>query len=259
MGDIIVVFSVVFLLFCMILISVVTIKKIFSITTVYEYEGAVKYYKGRLIGLLKPGQYWYLSHNTHIVKIDIRPTLMTISGQEILTQDGIPIKVSLVGEYEIIDPLTLINKSDNYVHTLYTKLQLVLRDIISMKPVDEVLSERNNLKEELYNRIFKEAEEIGISLRSIDIKDISLGGELKKTFMKVVQAKKEALAQLERARGEVAVLRSLANSAKMIENNPALLQLRILQALGEAPGNTVMLNVANDLLNTQMKNHVDQE
>ncbi|MBN2311251.1 MAG: hypothetical protein JXR94_19895, partial [Candidatus Hydrogenedentes bacterium] len=86
--------------------------------------------------------------------------------------------------------------------------------------------------------------ELGLRLISVDLKDIMFPGKLKEMFAQVVSARKEGLAALERARGETAALRNLANAAKMIENNPNLMQLRLLQALGEASGNTLVLGMS---------------
>jgi regulator of protease activity HflC (stomatin/prohibitin superfamily) len=90
-------------------------------------------------------------------------------------------------------------------------------------------------------RTVDKAAELGIELSLVGIKDIMFPGDLKAIFAQVVNARKEGLATLERARGETAALRHLANAAKLLESNPALMQLRLLQALGEQPGNTVVL------------------
>lgn len=83
----------------------------------------------------------------------------------------------------------------------------------------------------------------GLRLISADVKDIMLSGKLKEIFAQVVNARQEGLAALERARGETAALRNLANAAKMIDANPNLMQLRLVQTLGESSGNTLVLGV----------------
>ena len=94
----------------------------------------------------------------------------------------------------------------------------------------------------------KEIEEFGIKLISIDIKDITFPGALKQTFAQVVKARYEGLAALERARGESAALRNLSNSAKILENNPALMHLRTIQSFNESSGNTLVLNLSSEQL-----------
>ena len=85
--------------------------------------------------------------------------------------------------------------------------------------------------------------ELGLKLKVADVKDIMFPGEMKKAFAQVVKAQKEGQAALERARGETAALRNLANAAKMIEDNPNLLQLRALQSLADSGGNTLVLGL----------------
>ena len=82
-----------------------------------------------------------------------------------------------------------------------------------------------------------------LELQGADVKDLTLPGELKQIFTQVVRARQEGLAALEKARGETAALRNLANAAHMIERNPHLMQVRLLQVLGQQPGTTVVLGV----------------
>ncbi|GAC1639633.1 MAG: hypothetical protein NVS9B14_20910 [Candidatus Acidiferrum sp.] len=89
------------------------------------------------------------------------------------------------------------------------------------------------------------AQALGLKLISADVKDIMFSGEMKKAFAQVIKAQKDGLAALERARGETAALRHLANAARTLNDNPNLLQLRALQSLGESSGNTLVLGVPN--------------
>jgi regulator of protease activity HflC (stomatin/prohibitin superfamily) len=93
----------------------------------------------------------------------------------------------------------------------------------------------------------KRIAELGLKLVWVNVKDIMFAGEFKKIFSQVVEARQEGLAALEKARGETAALRSLANAAKLIESNPALMQLRLLQTFGETSGNSMILKLSPDL------------
>jgi len=174
--------------------------------------------------------YLYLcfNFNTIIEKIDNRPNFITISGQEILTADRAPIKINVTGTYEITDPVSAVNNTINYYDSLYLMLQLALREAITNMKLDEIFENRKQINASILEVVTLKTEKLGIRFHSADIKDITLVGEIEKVFNQVLQA------QLERVRGEAAALRSLANSAKMLENNPALLQLRILQSIGES-------------------------
>ena len=214
-------------------------KSLFQKLTVFEYERGLTYVRGRFIKILPPGQYWILAFNTRVTKIDIRPKFVTIPGQEILSADNVSLKVSLAAQYEVIDPNIAVNNVENYQEAIYTILQLGLREIVGAVKIDEFLADRGAHVKKLYEITVSKVQSLGLKLISVDIKDIMFPGELKKVFAQVVQAQKEGLAVLEKARGETAALRHLANAAKMIEDNPALMQLRVLQS----SGNTIVLGM----------------
>ncbi len=102
---------------------------------------------------------------------------------------------------------------------------------------------RNELSKKLMEITEPKTTDLGLRLISVNLKDIMFPGKLKEIFAQVVNARKGGLAALEKARGETAALRSLANAAKMIEGNPNLMQLRLVQSLGEASGNTLILGM----------------
>lgn len=211
--------------------------------TVLEYEKGLKYTKGKFKSVVEPGQYWYMPFFTIIQKLDVRPRFVSITGQEVLSSDGVTLKVSLAANFEITDPNIAINKVKNFQEALYLELQLALREIIGAADVDTVLSGRNEISKKLMEITEPKVADLGLKLISVNLKDIMFPGKLKEIFAQVVNAKKEGLAALEKAKGETAALRNLANAARMIEGNPNLMQLRLVQALGEASGNTLILGM----------------
>jgi len=227
------------------LLIVSLFRKVLVKTTIYEYERGLKYEKGQFKEVLEPGQYWNFGLTTSIEVIDIRPTVLTISSQEVLTQDSIPVKMSLISNYEIIDPYVATVKVNNYYDSLYSTLQLSLRQIVGSMKLDELLEKRNGIGESLLEISQSKAAELGLQLHSVDLKDLILPPDLKKAYIQVIKSQKEGLAALEKARGETAALRNLANAARMLENNPMLLQLRLLQSVGESSGNTLVVGTAN--------------
>lgn len=211
---------------------------------IYEFERGLKYRKGKFIEVLNAGRYWVFSRSTMIKKIDVRPKFISVPGQEVLSADSVTLKVSVAARYEIVDPNLAVNKIENYTEAFYTIVQLALRDIIGGMKIDEVLEQRTVLNQKLLELTAGKVEELGIKIQLIGIKDIMFPGELKKIFTKVVEAQKEGLAALERARGETAALRNLANVAKILEDNPCLMQLRAIQS----PGNTVVIGVGSNIV-----------
>ncbi len=226
-----------------IIVLILILKLYFKRITIFEYEKGLKYSKGKFKKVLGPGQYWIFQKNTVVTKVDVRPKFVSISGQEVLSSDSIVLKVSLAAKYEIKDPDVAINKVENYAEAFYLILQLALREIIGSSKIDEILEKRSLFGERIMELTSKNVEELGLKLLLVNVKDIMFPGDLKKIFAQVVKAQKEGLAALEKARGESAALRNLANAAKVLENNPALMQLRMLQLLGESSGNTLVLGM----------------
>lgn len=197
---------------------------------IYEYETGLKYSRGHFAGLMTAGQYWYFPWFTTISKIDIRPRSISIPGQEVLSSDSVGIKVSLAVQFQVVDAAKATNKSQDYQVALYQELQVALRSIVGSKTIDEILEQKDQMGSTLKNMVETKCHELGIQLQSVSIKDIMFPGPLKAIFTQVVKAKKEGLASIEKARGETAALRSLANAVQMIKGNPELLQLRALQS-----------------------------
>ena len=225
-------------------IIAVIVKFVTRRITILEYERGLKYKKGKFTEVLGPGCYWYLPSFATIHKIDVRPSYASISGQEVLSSDGVTIKISLAANYEVTDPHVAVNKVQNYRDALYLELQLALRDIIGSMDIDTVLNSRSDIQTKLMEMTGARIAELGLKLHSASVKDIMFPGKLKELFAQVINAKKEGLAMLERARGETAALRNLANAAKLMESNPNLLQLRLLQALGQSSGSTLVLGIS---------------
>jgi regulator of protease activity HflC (stomatin/prohibitin superfamily) len=209
--------------------------------TIFEYEKGLKYRKGKFDKILGPGAHLVYSPWSVVREVDIRPRFITIPGQEVLTSDGVTLKVSLAARFEVSEPEVAVNKSQDYVQALYLILQLALREIVGQATIDEVLADRRQFGDRLMELTGAPVAELGLNLLSVNVKDIMFPGELKKIFAQVVQAKQEGLAALERARGETAALRNLANAAKLANDNPALLQLRLLQQFGASEGNSLIL------------------
>jgi regulator of protease activity HflC (stomatin/prohibitin superfamily) len=122
---------------------------------------------------------------------------------------------------------------------------MALREIVGTEKIEVLLGNRAAISTRLMELGSGKASELGLKLISADVKDIMFPGEMKKAFAQVVKAQKEGQAALERARGETAALRSLANAARAMDDNPNLLQLRALQALADSSGNTLVFGVPN--------------
>jgi regulator of protease activity HflC (stomatin/prohibitin superfamily) len=215
----------------------------FERVVINEYERGLRYDDGRFTGVVNPGAYRLWRRRSRIRTVDIRPSVLAIPGQEVISADGVSIRVSLSARYAIADPATAVNAHESFVAEMYLALQTALRDVVAGSEIDDLLAQRADLGRQIEELTRDRVEEVGLWLEAVEAKDLMFPGDLKKAFAQVVTARKDGLAALERARGETAALRNLGNAARFLESNPALMQLRILQQIGGSAGNTVVLGL----------------
>lgn len=217
---------------------------------VLEYEAGLLYRSGRFVRRLGPGGRLHLPLWEELVRVDLRRRIATVPGQEVLSADQVGLKVSVAVDFEVADPVRAVHGTTSWEEALHVAVQLALRAAVGASRIDDLLAERGAIGRRLAEAVAPQAEALGLRLHGVEVKDVMFPGELKKIFAEVVRAQKEGQAALERARGEAAALRSLANAARLVEETPALLNLRVLQAVGgaAAAGGTVVLGVPEGLV-----------
>ncbi|HEX5824005.1 MAG TPA: slipin family protein [Candidatus Limnocylindrales bacterium] len=213
----------------------------FVVVTVYDYQRGLRYRMGRFSGLVDAGPHLSIRGFNEVRVIDGRPTSLTVPGQEILTADGVALKVSLTAHYVIADPVAAVTGDQDHLRALYVALQAGLRGAIAGRTADDILATRGEIGPAAGAAIASDVARIGVELLGVDVRDVMVPGDLKRAFAGIVAARREGEAALERARGETAALRSLANAGRLLDDNPGLLQLRLLQQLEASSGNTVVL------------------
>ncbi len=233
-----------FLAFFFIVIIGFILRWLFQPVTIHEYECGLLFKDGIYRRTLPPGRHRVFMVNQKVIKVDTRNRTVSLSGQELLTADNIGIRVSLGVVYKIADAHQSIVRSINFQEELYFLLQVQLRDLVGSLPVDEMLNQRKSIGNTIMENTRSLAADLGLELISVSIKDVMFPGELKNIFAQVVQARQEGLAALERARGESAAIRNLANTAKLIEDHPGLYQLRLIQMLEKGKGHSICLNTS---------------
>jgi regulator of protease activity HflC (stomatin/prohibitin superfamily) len=222
-------------------------------TTIFEYERGLRFSRGKFHGELGPGLYRYLKTYTAIRKLDVRPVQLPVNGQEVLTRDGVAVKISLSATYQVLDARKAVFSAENHVTALYTELQQALRAVVSATDAETLLASRADLGARLLEVCKSHAVTLGLELQALAVRDLTFPGELKKIFAQVVKARQEGLAALERARGETAALRNLANAAQMVQRNPHLFQLRLLQVAGQQAGTTLVVGMPQGVATVPLK------
>lgn len=138
--------------------------------------------------------------------------------------------------FRVIDSPHALHEVENYEQELHIAVQLALRTAVGEATVDDLLERRLGLGGRLAALVSERAPTLGLEVFGIDLRDVMLPGDLKGAFADVLRARAEGRAALERARGESAALRNLANAARLMDANPALMNLRLLQTIGQDAG-----------------------
>ena len=222
-------------------------KLLFRRVVIYDYQKGLLYRAGRLARILDAGLYWIVQAFAIVHVVDMRSRLAAVAGQEILSADNVALRITLALRYRVVRPEVAVALVQSLTDTLYMEAQLVLRDLVAALAVDDLLARRGELSSQVRARLEPAAAMLGVELETVGIKDVTFPAPVKQVFTQVVEARKAAQAAVERARGETAVLRHLANAARMLESNPALVTMKTLQAMGSGK-NTIVLGAGATLL-----------
>jgi regulator of protease activity HflC (stomatin/prohibitin superfamily) len=199
--------------------------------TVQPWERAVVVRSGGVDRTVDAGRYRRRRHEVWYVA-DLRPRWLALATQEVLTADGLQVRVTPVARYRIVDPTVWLTEADDPTAALYTLAQLALRDALTGKALEEVLAARDGLLDEAAVQLTAGATRLGAELLEFHVRDVTLPADLRAAFSETARAKEEGRAKLERARADAAALRSMANAAQVLEAHPALLELRAIDAAG---------------------------
>ena len=197
-----------------------------------EHVGVLKV-NGKFERMLTAGRYgfWKVQRQVEVKLIDLRLQTMEVSGQEILTKDRVSLRLNLTAAYRVVDPQAVLFKVNDADAFVYRELQLALRESVGAQSLDALLEDKDSLNQHIAARVKQRFVDYGIALSNVGVKDIILPGDMKMILNKVVEAQKVAEANLINRREETQAMRSLHNTAKMMENNPILLRLKELEAL----------------------------
>ncbi len=198
---------------------------------------------------LQPGffAYWHGGKRLSLTMIDTRLTMLEITGQEMLTQDKVQLRVNVTAGYKIVDGRLAIASLSDYKDFIYKEIQFALRAAIGSRTLDGLLENKNETDEQILGYMRAKAAAQGIEMISLGIKDLILPGEIKTILGKVVEAEKAAQANVIRRREETAATRSLMNTAKVMEDNPVALRLKELETLEKITEKIDNLNVYGGL------------
>lgn len=182
------------------------------------------YENGVLARVLTAGRYkipqetWFSKPpRVELVLVDMRERDLTIKGQEILTSDKVAIRVSIVVRYRVVDPQTAVHAVDNYEDRIYTDVQLAARRSLASMTLEDIMTNRNKLSEDILEDVKETAEGYGVEIGRADVKDLIFPGNLQFVMNRVLEAERLAEAQLIEARAKAEVER-IETQAKIVNS-----------------------------------------
>ncbi|WP_076858598.1 SPFH domain-containing protein [Bradyrhizobium mercantei] len=200
---------------------------------VENHEAGLLNVEGKLVERLAPGRhaFWIAGRKIEVKRLDLRPQAIEITAQEMLTKDRIALRVTLTAFRRIVDPERVVATVPDVDAWLYRLVQFAIREAVAGRTLDEVLSAKAALDEELRDYVRGRVADSGVEVTELGVKDVILPGEIRELVNKVVEAERVAKANLIRRQEETAATRSLLNTAKLMEENPLLLRLKELESL----------------------------
>ncbi|MBK8010435.1 MAG: slipin family protein [Deltaproteobacteria bacterium] len=205
----------------------------------------IRYVDGEVDRILPSGRHsaWSVEKKVSISVVDLRRQILNISGQEVMTRDRVTLRLNVAVSFHVADPLKAASVAKAPEDVIYLAVQLAIREAVAAQTLDQLLVERNALADVLSPEVRSRAESVGLAVHSLGVKDLILPGEMKTLLNRVIEAQKEAEANVILRREETAAVRSMANTAKVMAENPVILRLKELEAYRELSSKVERINV----------------
>ena len=222
-----------------------------SVRVLREYERGVVFRLGRLIATKGPGLILLIPLIDRMERVDLRTVTLNIPPQEVITRDNVPSSVNAVAYFRVVDSNRAIVEVENYLLATSQIAQTALRSVLGKAELDQLLSERERLNEELQTIIDESTEPWGVKVTAVEIKDVEIPEQMQRAMARQAEAERERRAKIINSEGEYQAAQKLTDAADIISTNPASLQLRYLQTLLEIGSNqntTIVFPLPMDVL-----------
>ena len=198
-----------------------------------SHEKVLIYRDGELVDVFGPGTfaYWRGAGNVTFESVDMREQVLDVAGQEIMTGDKVTLRLNLLVTHRVTDPLASVTVVDNSSQAIYREAQLALRAAVGGRTLEKLLTDKQVVSTEVRQAVARRAGEFGVEVVGVGVRDVILPGDMKTILNQVIEAQKQAEANLIRRREETAAARSQANTAKLLAENPVLQRMRELEIL----------------------------
>ena len=229
-----------------------------------EYERAVVFRLGRSTQAIwnpggqgnGPGLVILVPIIDKIVKVSLQTVALDVAPQDVITRDNVSIKVSAVIYFRVVDPMRAVIAVQDYLYATSQISQTTLRSVLGQVELDDLLSARDKINQQLQRIIDEHTEPWGIKVANVEVKQIDLPQDMQRAMAKQAEAEREKRAKVIHADGELAASRALSEAAQVISGSPITLQLRYLQTLTEIAtekNSTIVFPIPIDVLSAILK------
>ncbi|MBM40512.1 MAG: hypothetical protein CL483_01135 [Acidobacteria bacterium] len=224
-----------------------------SIKILNEYERGVIFRLGKLLPHAKgPGIVLVFAPLDRMVRVGLRTIVMDVPPQDIITRDNVSVKVNAVIYFRVMDPQRAIVEVENFHYATSQLAQTTLRSVLGQVELDDLLSERDRLNQELQRLLDQQTDPWGIKVSAVEVKHVDLPDDMQRAMARQAEAEREKRAKIIHAEGEYKASEQLQQAAKVISRQPLAVTLRYLQTLTEIAGeknSTILFPVPIELLN----------
>src|SRR5690606_27883990 len=193
-----------------------------------EYERGVVFTLGRFTGVKGPGLVLLIPYIQQMVRVDLRVSVLDVPSQDVISRDNVSVKVNAVIYYRVVEPDNAVIQVQNYNQATSELAQTTLRSVLGKHELDELLSERDKLNNDIQDILDRQTDAWGIKVANVEIKHIDLGESMVRVMARQAEAERERRAKIINAEGEQQAAQKLLEAARILGEAPEAMQLRYL-------------------------------
>jgi regulator of protease activity HflC (stomatin/prohibitin superfamily) len=237
-------------------VAIVLIWMAMSVRVIQEYERGIVFFLGRYTGLKQPGLRIILVPVFRMAVVDTRTIARDVPPQDVITKDNVSVKVNAVIYFRVIQPDKAVLQVENFLYATSQLAQTTLRSVVGQHDLDQLLSERERLNDQLQMTLDQQTDPWGVKVTNVEIKHVDLPVEMQRMMARQAEAERERRAKIIAAEGEFQAARKLTDAAEVLSAQPSAIQLRYLQTLveiGAQANTTTVFPLPIDMLSAFMK------
>lgn len=242
--------------FILIFLAVLGFILVASIRIVKEFERGVVYTLGKYTSTRGAGLRLIVPIIQQMVLVDMRIRTEDIPAQDVISRDNVSVKVNAVVYYQVVNPDHAVNRVEDFYVATSQLAQTTLRSVLGKQDLDEMLSNREQLNQDIQEILDRQTENWGIKVDHVEIKNVDLDPTMVRAIAKQAEAERGRRAKVINAEGELQAAKQLDEAAQILGKRPETMQLRYLETMGEftnSKGSTIVLPMPMDLLDTVKK------